>query len=60
MAADASSGVVDFRGQVFGHRGLYVADASMLPTMTIAGPQLSISALASWIAERIVKDVQSL
>jgi cholesterol oxidase len=56
MATDASRGVVDFRGQVFGHPGLYVADASMLPTMTIAGPQLSISALASWVAERIVKD----
>ena len=56
MAADASRGVVDFRGEVFGHPGLYVADASVFPTMTIAGPQLSVSALASWIAERIVKD----
>ena len=56
MATDASRGVVDFKGEVFGHPGLYVADASMLPTMTIAGPQLSISALASWVAERIVED----
>ena len=56
MATDASRGVVDFRGEVFGHPGLYVADASVLPTMTIAGPQLSVSALASWIAERIMKD----
>jgi len=40
---------------VFGHPGLHVAGASILPVMTIAGPQLSISALASWIAERIVK-----
>jgi cholesterol oxidase len=55
MATDASRGVVDFKGEVFGHPGLYVADASILPVMTIAGPQLSISALASWIAERIVK-----
>ena len=56
MATDASRGVVDFRGEVFGHPGLYVADASVFPTMTIGGPQLSVSALASWIAERIVKD----
>jgi cholesterol oxidase len=56
MAADASRGVVDFKGEVFGHPGLYVADASIFPTMTIGGPQLSVSALASWISERIVKD----
>jgi cholesterol oxidase len=53
MATDASRGVVDFRGEVFGHPGLYVADASVFPTVPIAGPQLSVSALASWIAERI-------
>ena len=56
MATDASRGVVDFRGEIFGHPGLYVADASVFPIMTIAGPQLSVSALASWIAERIIKD----
>ena len=56
MATDASRGVVDFKGEVFGHPGLYVADASVFPTMTIGGPQLSVSALASWIAERIVED----
>lgn len=56
MATDASRAVVDFRGEVFGHPGLYVADASVFPTMTIGGPQLSVSALASWIAERIIDD----
>jgi cholesterol oxidase len=56
MARDESRGVVDFKGEVFGHPGLYVADASVFPTMTIAGPQLSVSALASWIAERIIDD----
>jgi cholesterol oxidase len=56
MATDASRGVVDFRGEVFGHRGLYVADTSVFPTVPIAGPQLSVSAIASWVAERIVKD----
>ena len=56
MATDASRAVVDFRGEVFGHPGLYVADATVFPTMTIGGPQLSVSALASWIAERIIED----
>jgi len=56
MATDASRGVVDFKGEVFGHPGLYVADASVFPTMTIGGPQLSVSALASWIASRIIED----
>ncbi len=58
MATDATRVVVDFRGEVFGHPGLYVADASVLPTMTIAGAQLSVSALASWIAERIIKEAR--
>jgi len=56
MATDPSRGVVDYRGEVFGHPGLYVADASVFPTVPIAGPQLSVSALASWIAERIIRD----
>ena len=58
MATDASRGVVDFKGEVFGHPGLYVADASVFPTMTIAGPQLTVSALASWIAARIIEDAE--
>ncbi len=58
MATDASRGVVDYRGEVFGHSGLYVADAAVLPTMTIAGPQLSVAALGSWIAERIVTEAR--
>ena len=56
MADAPSRGVVNYRGEVFGHAGLYVADASILPIMTIAGPQLTISALGSWVGERIVKD----
>ena len=58
MATDVSRGVVDYRGEVFGHPGLYVADASVLPTVTIAGPQLTVAALGSWIAERIVTEMR--
>jgi cholesterol oxidase len=56
MATDASQGVVDFKGEVFGHPGLYVADASIFPNSPAAGPQLSVAALASWIAERIAEE----
>jgi len=56
MAPDASRGVVDFRGEVFGHPGLHVADASVFAGAPAAGPALSIAALAWWISQRIVED----
>lgn len=56
MASDGSGGVVDFRGQAFGHPGLHVADASVFAGAPAAGPALSIGALAWWIAQRIVED----
>jgi len=60
MAADASRGVVDFRGEVFGQPGLHVADASVFASPPAAGPALSIGALAWWIAQQIVdKDGRS-
>jgi cholesterol oxidase len=58
MATDVSRGEVDYRGEVFGHPGLYVDDAAVLPTVTIARPQLSVAALGSWIAERIVTEAR--
>ena len=54
MAADASSGVVDFRGEVFGQPGLHVADASVFASAPAAGPALRIGALAWRIAQQIV------
>jgi cholesterol oxidase len=41
------------RGQVFGYRGLYVADGSLLPGAVGANPSATIAALAGWIAEDI-------
>lgn len=38
------------RGQVFGYRGLYVADGSLMPTALGANPAATITALAEWIA----------
>lgn len=41
------------RGQVFGYRGLYVADGSLMPTALGANPAATITALAEWIAHEI-------
>jgi cholesterol oxidase len=65
MAASAATGVVNHRGQVFDpsakgdravHRGLYVADASIIPTALGNNPLLTITALAERIADLIVTD----
>ncbi len=39
-------GVVDHRGQVFGHPGLYIADGSLYPRSPGIPPSLTIAALA--------------
>jgi len=58
--------VVNHRGQVFDassgdetqavHRGLYVADASIIPTALGNNPLLTITALAERIADLILGD----
>jgi cholesterol oxidase len=66
MGADAGEGVVNDRGQVFDttpgldpravHPGLYVADASIIPTALGNNPLLTITALAERVVELIVRD----
>jgi cholesterol oxidase len=66
MAVSAAEGVVNHRGEVFDagpradsravRRGLYVADASIIPTALGNNPLLTISALAERIADLIVRD----
>jgi cholesterol oxidase len=66
MGASAGRGVVNHRGQVFDasagdqsravHAGLYVADASIMPTALGNNPLLTITALAERIADLIVTD----
>lgn len=46
MADGPETGVVDHRGQVFGHPGLYVADGSVYPRAPGLPPSLTIAALA--------------
>jgi cholesterol oxidase len=66
MGDSAATGVVNHRGQLFDttagdesttvYPGLYVADASIIPTALGNNPLLTITALAERIAEQIVSD----
>jgi choline dehydrogenase-like flavoprotein len=53
MSADPRQGVCDERGRVHGVDGLWVADASMIPTTIGVNPQHTIMALASIVAEHL-------
>lgn len=55
MGSDAAHSVIDHHGQSHDVKGLYVADASLLPTSIVVNPQLTIYALASYVAEQIVR-----
>jgi choline dehydrogenase-like flavoprotein len=66
MAKDASKGVVDEFGRVFDkskgsprpfYEGLYVADASIIPTALGVNPSLTISALTLRVATKIIAEL---
>ncbi len=59
MGCDASEGVVDAHGEVFGHPDLYVADGSILPGPVGPNPSLTIAAIADRIMERIIEERSS-
>lgn len=48
-------GVVDDRGEVFGHRGLFVADGSVMPGPVGANPSLTIAALGERFSRRMIE-----
>jgi len=56
MGRDRRHGVCDARGQVFGLAGLYLADASTLPTASGVNPMLSIMASAHHSAQEIKQE----
>jgi cholesterol oxidase len=59
MGRDASEGVVDARGRVFGHPGLYVADGSVMPGPIGPNPSLTIAALADRFADGLIEEWRS-
>jgi len=46
MGRSAEDGFTDHRGEVFGHRGLFVADGSLYPRSPGIAPSMTIAALA--------------
>lgn len=51
MGIDARSGVVDAYGEVFGYRGLFVADGSIMPGPVGPNPSFTIAAMAGRIGQ---------
>jgi choline dehydrogenase-like flavoprotein len=50
MGSDSRSAVCDERGEVFGVKGLYVADASAFPASSGVNPMITVMTLAACIA----------
>ena len=66
MAKDASGGVVDEYGRVFDksktgsrpfYEGLYIADASIIPTALGVNPSLTIATLSLRVAKKIIEEI---
>lgn len=54
MGPDPDSSVVNVYGESHDVPGLYVADASLFPTSTIVNPQVTVYALAHWVADAML------
>jgi choline dehydrogenase-like flavoprotein len=53
MGADAQTSVVDEHGQAHDVPGLWVLDASLMPSSTVVNPQITVMALAARGARRL-------
>jgi len=56
MGKNSREGVTDLWGAVFGVNGLYIADASVLPTALDRHPTLTLLALALRTADKVATD----
>ncbi len=54
IGTDASNGVVNHAGEVFGYPGLFIADGSLYPSSPGVAPSLTIAALAERQAEWMI------
>lgn len=53
MGQDASDGVIDKYGRLFGYDNFYVADGSVVPVNLSVNPSLTITALSEWIMSHV-------
>jgi cholesterol oxidase len=56
MGSTATNGVVSHRGEAFGYKNLYVADAAIIPEALGVNPSRTIGALAERIAKIIIEE----
>jgi cholesterol oxidase len=56
MGRDASEGVADPFGRVFGYGNLYVCDGSLIPRALGVPPSMTIAALAEHVGENVTRD----
>jgi cholesterol oxidase len=59
LSDSPKDGVVSPHGEVHGYPGLFVADGSVIPTAIGFHPAMTISAVAEWIAEAVVRSYKS-
>lgn len=59
MGATEADGVVDGNGRVWGKKGLYVADSSVMPSASGVNPMITTLALADWVSRALVKEMES-
>lgn len=57
MGADRKTSVVDTRGECWDVQGLWVADASLLPTATGVNPMVTTEAMALCVAETLASEL---
>lgn len=53
IGRDATEGVVDLAGEVFGYPGLHVVDGSVIPSNLGVNPALTITALAEYMISQV-------
>jgi cholesterol oxidase len=56
MGSSAENGVVDHRGEVFGHRNLFVIDGAIVPRALGVNPSRTIAALAEHASREIAAE----
>ena len=54
MGANPQTAVCDEQGAVYGYEGLYISDASAIPTTLGVNPQHSIMAMSMWACQQMI------